>query len=126
MGFVLSTSIRRYRPHLAQRKEQVPVRQMTSLVIKSWRAVQFENRQNTQDLPSSHTFVPIALEFLRPTNLSGLDFISEVGRLKLIHVAVKSGEPLQKRHICLRLSICIQQYNVVAFRGIWDDCNVVP
>src|SRR6218665_2696916 len=37
------------------------------------------------DLPSSHTFVPIAIESLGPINQSGFDFISEVGRPIFCH-----------------------------------------
>lgn len=69
------------------------------------------------DLPSSHTFVPIAIESLGPINQSGFDFISEVGR----RISAISGDPRERNQLFQRLSICTQQFNAVAFRGAFED-----
>src|SRR6218665_1062977 len=69
------------------------------------------------DLPSSHTFVPIAIESLGQINQSGFDFISEVGR----RISAISGDPRERNQLFQRLSICTQQFNAMAFRGAFED-----
>ena len=64
-------------------------------------------------LPSSHLFVPIALETLGPINSAGVCFIREVGQ----RLSVVSGEPREATFLFQRISICIQLYNAIAFRG---------
>ena len=65
------------------------------------------------DLPTTHDFVPIALESLGPINMAGREFITELGR----RVSIATGDPLETAHLFQRLSICTQRYNAIAFRG---------
>src|SRR6218665_2508688 len=80
-------------------------------------AVRKQAKYSDLYIPSSHTFVPIAIESLGPINQSGFDFISEVGR----RISAISGDPLENNHLFQRLSICTQQFNAVAFRGAFED-----
>jgi len=64
-------------------------------------------------LPSTHKFQAVAFETLGPINLSGAEFISDIGtRLSTI-----SGDRREASFLFQRLSICIQRYNSVAFNG---------
>jgi len=66
-------------------------------------------------LPSSHIFQPLALETLRPINTTGITF-SELGR-RLTDV---SGDPRETLYLFQRVSLAVQRYNSVAFRGIFS------
>ena len=60
-------------------------------------------------LPSDYLFQPIAFENLGPLNLSGLDFLSEVGR----RLSASSQDPRETSFLFQRLSVLIQRYNSV-------------
>ena len=66
-----------------------------------------------QGLPSSHLFVPIAIETLGPMNSSAVDLLGEIAR-RMASISGESREPL---FLFQRLSICLQRYNLLAFRG---------
>ena len=64
-------------------------------------------------LPESIIFQPLAFETLGPMNQSGVDFFSELGcRLEQV-----SGDARERCFIFQRLSITVQRFNSVAFRG---------
>ena len=65
------------------------------------------------ELPATHNFVPIALETLGPINLSGREFLLELGR----RLTEATGDPQETKYLFQRLSICTQRYNAIAFRG---------
>ena len=70
------------------------------------------------DLPSSYLFQPLAFETLGSLNSSGMDFLTDLGyRLKQSSGEVRSGEFLFQR-----ISISLQRYNAIAFKG----CFSVP
>ena len=70
-------------------------------------------------IPSTHVFVPIAFETLGRINSAGIDFLNDLGgRLSNI-----SGEQLDAKFLFQRISVCIQRYNAVAFRGSFIDIN---
>jgi len=78
-------------------------------------SVQAANRKilKYQGLPTSHLFQPVAIETLGPFNPSALEFISELGR-RMSFVGDDRGET---SFLFQRLSVCVQRYNFVAFRG---------
>ena len=64
-------------------------------------------------LPSSLIFQPIAFECLGAINATGVEFISDIGRL----TAEITGERRSAEFLFQRLSIAVQRYNSIAFRG---------
>ena len=65
------------------------------------------------NLPSSYLFQPLAFETLGSLNSSGIDFITDLGyRLKQSSGEIRSGEFLFQR-----ISVSLQRYNAVAFKG---------
>jgi hypothetical protein len=64
-------------------------------------------------LPANIIFQPVAFETLGPINQSGVEFISEIGR-RLEQV---SGDARERFFLFQRLSITVQRFNSVAFRG---------
>ena len=64
-------------------------------------------------LPANIIFQPVAFETLGPINQSGVDFISEIGR----RLEQASGDARECCFLFQRLSITVQRFNFVAFRG---------
>jgi Reverse transcriptase (RNA-dependent DNA polymerase) len=77
-------------------------------------------------LPLTHMFVPVALETLGPINPAGMDFIRELGK----RMSVISGDHGETNYLFQRLSVCVQRFNAVAFRGTFPEAStsrtVVP
>ena len=67
-------------------------------------------------LPTSHRFVPIAIETLGPINEAGHPFLSEQER----RLSTISDDPRESFGLFQRIFILIQRFNEVAFRGIVD------
>ena len=66
-------------------------------------------------LPSSHSFQPLALETLGPMNTTGIAFLSELG-CRLTSVTGDSRETTYM-YLFQRVSLAVQRYNSVAFKG---------
>ena len=66
-----------------------------------------------QGLPSSYLFQPVAIETLGPMNPTALDFINEIGR----RMTTISGESRETVFLFQRLSITLQRYNLLSFKG---------
>ena len=64
-------------------------------------------------IPTTHDFIPVALETLGPINTEGREFLSELGR----RLTIVSGDPQETARLFQRLSICTQKFNAVAFRS---------
>ena len=64
-------------------------------------------------LPTNIIFKPVALKTLGPINQSAVDFISEIGR----RLEQASGDARERSFLFQRLSITVQRFNSVAFRG---------
>jgi hypothetical protein len=64
-------------------------------------------------LPTSYIFQPVAIETLGPLNPSASDFINEIGS----RISSITGDRREAFFLFQRLSICIQRYNLVAFKG---------
>ena len=65
------------------------------------------------DIATSHIFIPIAIETMGPLCSEATEFIVELGR----RLSVATGDPREPTFLFQRLSILIQRYNAVAFRG---------
>jgi hypothetical protein len=74
-----------------------------------------DNRKNQkyQSLSVTHDFVPLAIETLGPVNLSGIEFITDLGR----HLTKATDEIRETTFLYQRLSVTIQRFNAVAFAG---------
>ena len=64
-------------------------------------------------LANSYLFQPLAFETLGPINTSGIAFISELGR----RIRLISGDPRESSFLFQRLSLAVQRFNSIAFRG---------
>jgi hypothetical protein len=58
-------------------------------------------------------FVPVAMETLGPVNQSGSEFIDDMGR----RLRAVTGDHREKTFLWQRLSMALQQFNAVCFRG---------
>ena len=70
--------------------------------------------------PNSIAFQPVAFETFGPINQSGIDFISALGR-RLEQV---SGDARECCFLFQRLSVTVQRFNSVAFRGSFPQLDV--
>jgi len=66
-----------------------------------------------QDLARTFVFVPIALETLGPFSSEASTFLVELGR----RITTVSGDPREGAFLFQRLSIAIQRFNCVCFKG---------
>ena len=66
-----------------------------------------------QQLANSYKFVPLAFKTFGPINSKGLSFISELGR-RLTNI---TGESREAAFLYQRLSVAIQRFNCISFRG---------
>ena len=69
------------------------------------------------EIMNQYTFVPIAFETLGPINTAGADFIDGIGR----RTHAITGDQREKAFLWQRLSIAIQRYNAICFRGTFGD-----
>ena len=69
------------------------------------------------NMPSSFIFQPVAFECLGAINSTGIEFISDIGRL----LAEITGERRSSEFLFQRLSVAVQRYNSVAFRGTFSS-----
>jgi hypothetical protein len=78
-------------------------------------SVQAANRktQKYAGLPASYIFQPVAIETLGPLNPSALEFINEIGT----RISSITGDRREATFLFQRLSVTIQRYNLVAFKG---------
>ena len=70
-------------------------------------------RAKYAEIIQSHHFVPIAIETRRPINMDGQRFLDSLGE-RLFSI---SGDPRETTFLYQRLSLLIQIFNAVAFRG---------
>ena len=68
-------------------------------------------------LIATYHFVPLAFETMGPINNSGMDFIKDLGLL----LTKTTGDPKETCYLLQRLSVCIQRFNAVAFRGSFQQ-----
>ena len=65
------------------------------------------------NLPSGYIFQPLAFETLGAPSSSCADFLSDLGR----RLKQPSGEIRSSEFLFQRVSVCLQRYNSVAFKG---------
>ena len=70
-------------------------------------------RAKYTEIIQSHIFVPIANETLEPINMDGQRFLDSLGE----PLSFVSGDPRETTILYQRLSLFIQIFNLVAFRG---------
>jgi hypothetical protein len=68
-------------------------------------------------LPDTITFQPVAFETLGPINQTGVEFLVELGH----RLEMTSHDARERSFLFQRLSITVQRFNVVAFRGCFAD-----
>jgi len=73
--------------------------------------------QKYTEIMNRYSFVPIAFETLGPINTAGSEFIDEIGR-RCIAI---TGDLREKAFLWQRLSMALQRYNAVCFRGTFTD-----
>ena len=72
-----------------------------------------QKRAKYAEIIQYHHFIPIAIETLGPINMDGQRFLDSLSeRLSSI-----SGDPRETTFLYQRLSVLIQIFNAVAFRG---------
>ena len=70
-----------------------------------------------QDLATSYEVIPVAFETMGPMNSTGAEFIKSLGR----KLTQRSGDPRETSFLWQRLSIALQRFNVVCFRGSFEQ-----
>ena len=68
------------------------------------------------NLTSSYEVIPVALETMGPMNFTGAEFIRDLGR----KMTQCSGDSRETGFLWQRLSIALQRFNAVCFRGCFD------
>jgi hypothetical protein len=63
------------------------------------------------ELPSTYSFLPIAVETLGPMNVAALEFFVELGH----RIEVNTGDNRQTKYLFQRLSVSIQRFNSALF-----------
>jgi hypothetical protein len=71
-------------------------------------------------LTNAYTFAPVAFETLGPINSSGAILLKELGR----RITLVTGDPRECSFLFQRLSITIQRYNAISFRGSFIQSHV--
>ena len=64
-------------------------------------------------IASTHTFVSVAVESMGPLGHEASEFLTELGR----PLSVIIDDARETSHLFQRVSVLIQRYNAVAFRG---------
>ena len=63
----------------------------------------------------THIFVPVAVETLGPVNAEDLRFLNQIGdRLSAV-----TGDSRESSFLYQRLSVLVQRFNMIAFRGFF-------
>ena len=68
-------------------------------------------------LSSSHIFIPFTVETMYPINVAGNSFLAQVGKL----LTFKSDDPRETFFLIQRISVIIQRFNEIAFRGTFIE-----
>jgi hypothetical protein len=66
---------------------------------------------------TSHIFTPVAVETLGPLAHEAVDFLTDLGN----SLSDRSDDPRETSFLFQRVSILIQRYNAIAFRGTFAE-----
>ena len=69
------------------------------------------------DLTKTYTFMPIAFETLGPISAKALSFLGDLGR----RMAAVTGDPREGAFLMQRLSVAIQRFNCICFKGSFSS-----
>ena len=72
-----------------------------------------ESLKKYQELARGYEVVPVAIETMGPINPAGAEFINSIGRLS----AKETGDQRETSFLWQRLSVTLQRFNAVCFRG---------
>jgi len=70
---------------------------------------------------SIQLFVPFAVETMGPVGNEATEFLSALGK----RLTARSDDPRESTFLFQRLSVLIQRYNAVAFKGSFVDNEVI-
>ena len=82
-------------------------------ILGAAEAASTRKRAKYAEIIQSHHFVPIAIETLEPINMDSQRFLDSLGEL----LSSISGDSSEPTFLYQRLSVLIQIFNAVAFRG---------
>ena len=68
-------------------------------------------------LPSSYDFIPVAIETFGPVNEEASEFLTDIGR----RIAIISDEKREIQFLRQRISLALQRFNAVCFRGSFSE-----
>ena len=68
-------------------------------------------------LSTTYYFVPLAFETMGPINSEGHVFLSDLGQ----KLSMVTGDPRETSFLYQRISLTIQRFNAIAFRGTFED-----
>jgi hypothetical protein len=71
-------------------------------------------------LAAVYHFVPLAFETMGPVSSEGLAFISSLGQ----NLSTISGDARETSYLFQRISVMIQRFNAVAFRGTFATLDL--
>jgi len=77
---------------------------------------------NYAGIASTHTFVPVAVESMGPLGQEASEFLTELER----RLSLITDDARETSYLFQRVSVLIQRYNAVAFRGsfVQEDDDV--
>ena len=73
--------------------------------------------QKYHEILTRYSFVPVAFETLGPISSAATEFIDEIGRRS----CAISGDSREKAHLWQRLSMALQRFNAICFRGTFSE-----
>jgi len=74
------------------------------------------------EIAQTHLFYPLAFEIMRPINVVGLEFISDLGH----RISEVTDDPRDTSFLFQRISVATQRFNAVIFSNSFchtDDCT---
>ncbi len=71
-------------------------------------------------LATNYSFVPIALETMGPVGSKATAFLRELGR----RMTYATNDPLETAHLFQRVSVALQRFNAVCFRGTFATVGI--
>ena len=78
-----------------------------------WQALKRCDISATKEPSGLLIFVPVAVETLGPVNAEGLCFLDQIGD----RLSAANGDPRESSFLYQKLSVLIQRFNMIAFRG---------
>ena len=109
-------------PHVGRHCRRYPRRDIsnTSLLAGSAsEAAAVKKSAKYATIAANHIFTPVAVETRGTICDAATEFLSGLGR----RIALISNEPRETNYLFQRVSVLIQRYNAVAFRGSFEEAE---